>query len=167
MTIFEKENDPSMLRSVNAGRLLQFLRKDGEYVNVGDVYAEIESMKMVINLEVRKAGGRLAQVAQPGQVLFPGTLIARLDDQDVSASSRPTVFDGRVVEWDDVQEQRFNSSVRLNSKFESVIQSCHAVMDGYSVPEMLFRKHTQRLLNDLFSVFKFWINGIYTFNVAL
>uniref|UniRef100_A0A915CZQ3 biotin carboxylase n=1 Tax=Ditylenchus dipsaci TaxID=166011 RepID=A0A915CZQ3_9BILA len=86
MTIFEKGNDPSMLRSSNAGRLLQYLKKDGEHVNVGEVYAEIESMKMVITMEVRKAGGKLACVAQPGQVLFPGTLIARLEDQDDALS---------------------------------------------------------------------------------
>jgi biotin carboxyl carrier protein len=51
-----------MLRSRNVGRLLQFLKKDGEYVSVGQVYAEIESMKMVINLEIQKAGGRIVQV---------------------------------------------------------------------------------------------------------
>lgn len=62
LTIFEKENDPSMLRSKNAGRFLQYLKKDGEHVSVGEVFAEMESMKMVINLEIRKAGGRLVQV---------------------------------------------------------------------------------------------------------
>uniref|UniRef100_A0A183BK10 Acetyl-CoA carboxylase n=1 Tax=Globodera pallida TaxID=36090 RepID=A0A183BK10_GLOPA len=61
LTIFDKENDPSMLRSKNAGRFLQYLKKDGLYVTVGEVFAEMESMKMVINLEIRKAGGRLVQ----------------------------------------------------------------------------------------------------------
>lgn len=111
-----------MLRSANAGRLLQFLKKDGEHVFVGDVFAEIESMKMVINLEVRRAGGKLVQVAQLGQVLFPGTLIARLDDQDEAASSRPTVFTEHVIEWDEAQEQCLNSNIRINSKFENLIQ---------------------------------------------
>lgn len=60
LTIFEKENDPSVLRSRNAGRLLQYLVKDGEHVKVGDTYGEMESMKMVINLEIKKAGGRLS-----------------------------------------------------------------------------------------------------------
>lgn len=88
----------------NAGRLLQYLKKDGEHVSVGEVYAEIESMKMVITLEVKKAGGKLVHVAQPGQVLFPGTLIARLDDQDDVTSAKPTTFTGRITEWDRVQE---------------------------------------------------------------
>lgn len=63
LTIFEKENDPSILRSKNAGRFLQYLKKDGEHISTGEVFAEMESMKMVINLEVPKAGGRLVQVS--------------------------------------------------------------------------------------------------------
>lgn len=39
LTIFDKENDPSVLRSRNAGRLLQYLVKDGDYVSVGETYA--------------------------------------------------------------------------------------------------------------------------------
>lgn len=62
LTIFEKENDPSMLRSKNAGRFLQYVKKEGQWVEVGDVFGEMESMKMVINLDIRKAGGRLVQV---------------------------------------------------------------------------------------------------------
>lgn len=51
-----------MLRSKNAGRFMQYLKREGDYVCVGEVFAEMESMKMVINLEVSKAGGRLIQV---------------------------------------------------------------------------------------------------------
>lgn len=154
MTIFEKENDPSMLRSINAGRLLQYLVKDGHHVSVGEVYAEIESMKMVINLEVRKAGGRLVHVAQPGQVLFPGTLIARLDDQDDLAASKPTVFTAKVPEWDQAEEDRRNASIRLNTRFENLRQACRDLMNGYSVPEPLFKKYIKRLVDDLFSVLR-------------
>lgn len=39
LTTFEKENDPSVLRSRNAGRLLQYLVKEGDYVKVGETYA--------------------------------------------------------------------------------------------------------------------------------
>lgn len=141
-----------MLRSQNAGRLLQYLKKDGEHVSVGEIYAEIESMKMVINLEVKKAGGRLLHVAQPGQVLFPGTLIAKLDDQDDLTSSRPTVFSERVKEWDKAEEQRQKANSRLNTRFESVFQACKDLLNGYAVPEPLFKKYIQRLIDDLFTV---------------
>lgn len=49
LTIFEKENDPSVLRSPNAGKLLAYLKKDGERVSVGETYAEMESMKVCTN----------------------------------------------------------------------------------------------------------------------
>lgn len=143
-----------MLRSQNAGRLLQYLKKDGEHVSVGEIYAEIESMKMVINLEVKKAGGRLIHVAQPGQVLFPGTLIARLDDQDDMAASKPTVFIGKLEEWDKAEELRQKNNSRLNTQFETIFQACKDLLNGYAVPEKLFKKYITRLIDDLFTVLK-------------
>ncbi|KAI1717267.1 carboxyl transferase domain-containing protein [Ditylenchus destructor] len=152
LTMFEKENDPSMLRSGNAGRLLQYLKKDGEHVSVGEVYAEIESMKMVITLDVKKAGGKLVHVAQPGQVLFPGTLIARLDDQDDCTAARPTTFTGRMSEWDRVQEMADTSNARLNVKFENIFQACVNIMSGYSMPEPIFRRRSKKLVDELFEI---------------
>lgn len=40
--VFEKENDPSLLRSPSAGKLLSFLVEDGGEVVKGQAYAEIE-----------------------------------------------------------------------------------------------------------------------------
>lgn len=40
--VFQKENDPTLLRSPSAGKLVQFLVDDGGHVSAGDVYAEIE-----------------------------------------------------------------------------------------------------------------------------
>lgn len=40
--VFEKENDPSLLRSPSAGKLLNYLIEDGGHVNAGQAYAEIE-----------------------------------------------------------------------------------------------------------------------------
>lgn len=40
--IFEKENDPSLLRSPSAGKLINLLCEDGGHVNKGQPYAEIE-----------------------------------------------------------------------------------------------------------------------------
>lgn len=40
--VFEKENDPSLLRSPSAGKLLNFLIEDGGHVEAGQAYAEIE-----------------------------------------------------------------------------------------------------------------------------
>lgn len=40
--IFEKEKDPTVLRSPSAGKLLQYLVDDGSHLCAGETYAEIE-----------------------------------------------------------------------------------------------------------------------------
>lgn len=40
--IFEKENDPSILRSPSAGKLIQYVVEDGGHVFAGQCFAEIE-----------------------------------------------------------------------------------------------------------------------------
>lgn len=40
--MFEKENDPSVLRSLSAGKLIQYTVEDGGHVFSGQCYAEIE-----------------------------------------------------------------------------------------------------------------------------
>lgn len=44
--VFQKENDPTLLRSPSAGKLVQFLVDDGGHVKAGDVYAEIEVIQI-------------------------------------------------------------------------------------------------------------------------
>jgi hypothetical protein len=52
--VFEKENDPSLLRSPSAGKLLNYLTEDGGHVNAGQAYAEIEvSCKCCVRLYYR------------------------------------------------------------------------------------------------------------------
>uniref|UniRef100_A0A914LLT7 biotin carboxylase n=1 Tax=Meloidogyne incognita TaxID=6306 RepID=A0A914LLT7_MELIC len=154
LTIFEKENDPSMLRSKNAGRFMQYLKREGDYVCVGEVYAEMESMKMVINLEVSKAGGRLIQVAQPGHVLFPGTLIARLEDQDDVSTQKPKNFVGRMEEWDSAitKDVLDRGKSRLDTRFEDLILTCKDILSGYCMPEPYFHEKIVRLVDDFYNV---------------
>lgn len=40
--VFEKENDPSLLHSPSAGKLLNYLTEDGGHLNAGQAFAEIE-----------------------------------------------------------------------------------------------------------------------------
>lgn len=40
--VFEKERDPTVLRSPSAGKLLQYTVEDGGHVTAGYPYAEIE-----------------------------------------------------------------------------------------------------------------------------
>ena len=150
-TIFEKENDPTILRSKNAGRLLNYLKKDGEKVAVGQFFAEMESMKMVIALDIKKVGGTLIQVARPGQVLFPGSIIAKLEVETDMAASRPATFVETFEEWAKAEERR-NKQTRINNQFEQLMKSCYDILDGYTVPKHMFRDDVSRLVDDLFKV---------------
>lgn len=47
--VFEKENDPSVMRSPSAGKLIQYIVEDGGHVFSGQCYAEIE-VRVVIGL---------------------------------------------------------------------------------------------------------------------
>lgn len=50
--VFEKENDPSLLRSPSAGKLISFLIEDGGQVIKGQAYAEIEVHFVFVLIEI-------------------------------------------------------------------------------------------------------------------
>ena len=54
--MFEKENDPRVLRSNSPGKLIHFLIEDGGHVDINQPYAEIEVMKMVTYLVSQESG---------------------------------------------------------------------------------------------------------------
>lgn len=47
--VFEKEKDPTVLRSPSAGKLLQYMVDDGVHVDAGETYAEIEVTHFITN----------------------------------------------------------------------------------------------------------------------
>ncbi|KAK0394031.1 hypothetical protein QR680_000536 [Steinernema hermaphroditum] len=101
LAIFGKGNEPSILCWRNTGKLLQYNVPDGARVRVRDAYAEMESMTMVLPLEVEKAGVRIVYRARPGQALFPRTIIALLEDKEDTSLSKPVPFTGPMAQWDD------------------------------------------------------------------
>jgi biotin carboxyl carrier protein len=54
--VFEKRTDPTQLSSPSTGKLIRYLVDDGGHVQAGSVYAEIEVMKMVMDLRVQETG---------------------------------------------------------------------------------------------------------------
>lgn len=75
--VFEKENDPSVMRSPSAGKLIQYIVEDGGHVFAGQCYAEIEVMKMVMTLTAVESGC-IHYVKRPGAALDPGCVIAKM-----------------------------------------------------------------------------------------
>nr|XP_024218668.1 acetyl-CoA carboxylase 1 [Halyomorpha halys] len=97
--VFEKENDPSLLRSPSAGKLLSLIVEDGGHVGKGQAYAEIEVMKMVMTLTASESG-IITYTKRPGAVLDAGTLLGHLELDDPSLITRAQDYKGQFPELD-------------------------------------------------------------------
>jgi len=80
MTFYD-DVDPSLILSDMSGRILRFTIPDGERGDVGDELCEIESMKMFINVYLKK-GGIVHHVMSAGSTFRDGETIARLTLDD-------------------------------------------------------------------------------------
>ncbi|XP_014207408.1 acetyl-CoA carboxylase isoform X3 [Copidosoma floridanum] len=127
--VFEKDNDPSLLRSPSAGKLMSYLVEDGGHVEPGQSYAEIEVMKMVMSITATEAGS-LFYVKRPGAVLEAGSLIARLELDDPSLVQRAQEYAGQFPgPSSPAVPEKLN---QLHAKYRATLENCLA---GYCLPE--------------------------------
>ncbi|XP_029768417.1 acetyl-CoA carboxylase 1 isoform X1 [Terrapene carolina triunguis] len=131
--VFEKENDPSLLRSPSAGKLIQYVVEDGGHVFSGQCFAEIEVMKMVMTLTAAESGC-IHYVKRPGAVLDPGCVIAKLQLDDPSRVQQADLHTGTLP-------QIHSTALRgekLHRVFHCVLDNLVNVMNGYCLPEPYF-----------------------------
>ncbi|XP_034547322.1 acetyl-CoA carboxylase isoform X2 [Notolabrus celidotus] len=131
--VFEKEKDPTVLRSPSAGKLLQYIVEDGGHIFGGETYAEIEVMKMVMTLTVHQSGC-IHFVKRPGAVLEPGCVVARIDLDDPS-SIHPVELNTAILP---PQQPLPIVGEKLHQVFHSVLENLFKVMDGYCLEEPYF-----------------------------
>ncbi|XP_063545623.1 acetyl-CoA carboxylase [Cydia strobilella] len=127
--VFEKEKDPSKLRSLSAGKLINCLIEDGGHVDKGQPYAEIEVMKMVMTLSAPEAG-KVTWNLRPGAVLEMGSLIGTLDLDDPSLVTTATPYKGQFT-----HEENPNLSEKLSqqhNKYRAILEN---ILAGYCLPE--------------------------------
>ncbi|PAV62751.1 hypothetical protein WR25_22977 [Diploscapter pachys] len=157
IVVFEKDNDPTILKSPYTGKLLGYKKANKEWVGVGAIYASVESMKLVFNVEVKKAPGRLEYVAKEGDLLYPGSVIARLVDQKDSEKYRPRPFLDTFPEWiDNVDDSQKLTETKL---YNLCYDKCINILKGSIPPgvvekmpalvDELFRHLESRTLPDL------------------
>nr|XP_015828099.2 acetyl-CoA carboxylase isoform X2 [Nothobranchius furzeri] len=130
--VFEKERDPTVLRSPSAGKLLQYVYEDGAHIKAGEPYAEIEVMKMVMTLTVQQSGC-VHFVKRPGAVLEPGCVIARVDLDDPSSIHKVELNTATLP-----PQQQPMVGEKLHQVFHSVLENLIRVMDGYCLEEPYF-----------------------------
>ncbi|KAK2522859.1 Acacb [Columba guinea] len=130
---FEKEKDPTVLRSPSAGKLLQYTVDDGGHVAQGDVFAEIEVMKIIMTLAVEEAG-RVHYIKRPGTLLDAGCVIARLELDDPSKVKPAQPFTGGLP----AQQTLHITGEKQHQVLRNVLENLTNVMNGYCLPEPYF-----------------------------
>ncbi|XP_053473645.1 acetyl-CoA carboxylase 1 isoform X3 [Ictalurus furcatus] len=146
--VFEKENDPSLLRSPSAGKLIQYTVEDGGHVFTGQCYAEIEVMKMVMTLTAAESGC-IHYVKRAGAVLEPGCVIAKLQLDDPSRVQQAELHTGALPS---VQAVALRGE-KLHRVFHNTLDHLVHIMNGYCLPEPFFspklKEWVERLMKTL------------------
>uniref|UniRef100_A0AAQ4PDY4 acetyl-CoA carboxylase n=1 Tax=Gasterosteus aculeatus aculeatus TaxID=481459 RepID=A0AAQ4PDY4_GASAC len=142
--VFEKETDPTMLRSPTAGKLLHYAVDDGGHVLSGEIYAEIEVMKMVMALTVQQSGC-VHFVKRAGAVLTPGCVVARLALDDPSSI--------HLVELNTAvlppQQPLPTVGEKLHQVFHCVLENLVKVMAGYCLEDPFFSSKLKQWVSTL------------------
>ncbi|XP_059843867.1 acetyl-CoA carboxylase 2 isoform X2 [Hypanus sabinus] len=142
--VFEKEKDPTLLRSPSAGKLLQYLVDDGGHVFAGHCYAEIEVMKMVMALTVEESGC-VHYVKRPGACLDQGCIVAKMVLDDPTKLHPAQLYTGIF------ESQQLLSIVgeKLHQVFHSMLENLINVMNGYCLPEPYFSSKVKKWVTRL------------------
>ncbi|XP_019714440.1 acetyl-CoA carboxylase 1 isoform X1 [Hippocampus comes] len=131
--VFEKENDPSLLRSPSAGKIIQYTVEDGGHVFSGQCYAEIEVMKMVMTLTAAESGC-IHYVKRAGASLEPGCVIAKLQLDDPTRVQQAELHTGTLPSTQAVALR----GEKLHRVFHNTLDHLVHVMNGYCLPEPFF-----------------------------
>nr|KAF6454459.1 acetyl-CoA carboxylase alpha [Rousettus aegyptiacus] len=131
--VFEKENDPSVMRSPSAGKLIQYIVEDGGHVFSGQCYAEIEVMKMVMTLTAAESGC-IHYVKRPGAALDPGCVIAKMQLDNPSKVQQAELHTGSLPQ---IQSTALRGE-KLHRVFHYVLDNLVNVMNGYCLPDPFF-----------------------------
>ena len=145
--VFDKDNDPSLLRCPSAGKLLSFLVEDGGHIEAGQAYAEIEVMKMVMSVTASESGS-LFYVKRPGAVLEAGSLIARLELDDPSLVTKAQDFCGQFPgPSSPAVPEKLN---HLHAKYRTSLENSlggYCLPDPYHLPRL--RELVERFMSSL------------------
>eukprot|EP00921_Rhytidocystis_pertsovi_P009899 GHVQ01015864.1.p1 GENE.GHVQ01015864.1~~GHVQ01015864.1.p1 ORF type:complete len:2586 (+),score=270.64 GHVQ01015864.1:249-8006(+) len=90
---FTKESDPTQVRAPVSGKLVRWLVANDSYVSKGTVYAEIEIMKMYMQLHVNDAG-KVTHVVSEGAVFKAGDLLATLELSGGIVVDKASLYEG-------------------------------------------------------------------------
>ncbi|KJE96308.1 acetyl coenzyme A carboxylase alpha [Capsaspora owczarzaki ATCC 30864] len=144
--VFEKENDPSFLRTSSPGKMIRHLIPEGEHVNPGQPFAEIEVMKMILPL-ISNEAGLLHHLKLPGTVLEAGDVVATLTLDDPSRVQRARPFEGTLPASQDLQIR----SEKIHHTFRRVKTALENNLAGFNYPDSIFSARLNLHIREYFN----------------
>lgn len=132
--IFDKENDPTLMRTVSAGKLIRYLVDDGGHVNKGEAYCEVEVMKMVMSLYA-SASGKLTHALTGGSILEAGDLLGTLVLDDPNQVQRPTQFQSSFPNVSSAEQLPIGNDLQ---QLRGIVSELTSMLHGYGLPEPFF-----------------------------
>lgn len=147
--IFDKDNDPTVVRSTSAGKLMRYLVSNGEHVDAGQAFAEIEVMKMIMPVCVPLSGCVILE-QNAGAVLNPGSVLGTLQLDDPSSVKKPELYTGGLPEFDSDGK----SGIKLHQIYRTTLTKLENIMAGYTFPTQHFGKILDNSVKTLYSTLK-------------
>ena len=124
--LLEVENDPTQLRTPSPGKLVKYLIEDGEHIQAGQPYAEVEVMKMCMPL-IAGEDGTVQLLKQPGSTVDAGDILAILSLDDPSKVKHALPFDKTLPD--------FGYPMVLGNKpvhkFERLLKVLTSILNGF------------------------------------
>jgi len=135
--VFEKENDPSILRATSPGKLIKYLVMDGEHVTRDQEYVVIEVMKMAMTL-CAKESGLIHYSKRPGAILETACTIATMTLDDPSQCMKASLYTGPgfLPAGQDQPSRPYS----LHQKFLSVKTGLENALAGFCPPDQYFEE---------------------------
>ncbi|KAK9460780.1 acetyl-CoA carboxylase [Lipomyces oligophaga] len=96
--LLEQENDPTQLRTPSPGKLVKYLVENGEHIQHGQAFAEVEVMKMYMPL-LAQEDGIVQLIKQPGASLEAGDILGILALDDPLRVKHAKPFEGQLPDF--------------------------------------------------------------------
>jgi len=142
--VFEKENDPSILRATSPGKLIKYLIMEGEHVDRDQEYCVIEVMKMSMTLRARESG-LVHYLKRPGAILETASTIATMTLDDPSQCLRATLNTSLRF---GIDQDTPAGPYSLHEEFLYVRSKLENALDGYCCPDQKFEAVIRKLILD-------------------
>eukprot|EP00667_Euglena_gracilis_P000097 EG_transcript_97 len=142
---FTNDEDPCSLRTTVPGKLVRYLVSDGDFIESGMAYAEIEVMKMILQLKTN-ISGTVTLKAVAGTAVNAGKILAQIEPLDGTQIIRPDEY---TQAWPaDALQSRYVLPDALSDMREAVT-GLHNILAGYKYPpkvlEAEVRQHVEKL----------------------